>query len=292
MDSHGAYVALSRHREQVDLHYGKDDFADQLKFVRVLGRERAKDMAGDYGERDPARDFAERRGITFREKVTEMVRQIPAKVRGIFDGFRPGKSKLEMIPDLGSAANPQLRAIKQYARAHIDAVQMEARGLPILPHQSEALERAGKALEMLRPNGAADLAKAFYRAPDLAVEAAAGRSQAAHQAMKVEAELRADPGKRADRFVSDWRQMAEARDALQRGGDLTGAHGVAKQMAELAKGLERDPQLTERLTKRSRELGLDRQLERSLEREPPPASGLGAPAAWTLDSKEKSNEPE
>ncbi|MEG5073112.1 Ti-type conjugative transfer relaxase TraA, partial [Microcoleus sp. B3-D2] len=27
MDSHGAYVALSRHRTQVDLHYGKDDFA-------------------------------------------------------------------------------------------------------------------------------------------------------------------------------------------------------------------------------------------------------------------------
>ena len=275
LDSHGAYVALSRHREQVDLHYGRDDFADQLKLVRVLGRERAKDMAGDYGERDPARDFAERRGITFREKVAEMVRQIPAKMRGIFDGFRPGKSKLEAIPDPGSAANPQLRAITRYAKAHIDAVEMEARGLSILPHQSEALERAGKALDMLQPNGAADLAKAFDRAPDLAVEAAAGRSQAAHQAMKSEAELRADPGKRADRFVSDWRQMTEARDALQRGGDLAGARGVAKQMVELAKGLERDPQLTERLTKRTKELGLELNLERSLERELTASLGLG-----------------
>jgi hypothetical protein len=275
MDSHGAYVALSRHREQVDLHYGKDDFADQLKLVRLLGRERAKDMASDYAERDPARDFAERRGITFREKVAEIVRQIPAKVRGIFDGFRPGKSKLDAIPAAGSAANPQQRVIERYAKAHIDVVRMQARGLPVLLHQSEALDRAGKVLDELRPSGVTDLIKAFERAPELAVEAATGRSNAAYQAMKFEAELRTDPGKRADRFVNDWRQMAETRETLQRGGDVAGARGVAKQMAELAKGLERDPQLTDRLTKRSRELGLDRQLERSLERELTASLGLG-----------------
>ncbi len=275
MDSHGTYVALSRHREQIDLHYSKDDFADQLKLVRLLGRDRAKDMAGDYAERDPARDFAERRRITFREKVAEMVRQIPAKVRGIFDGFRPGKSKLEAIPVSGPAANPQYRAIERYAKAHIEVVQMQAQGLPVLPHQNEALDRAGKALDALRPSGATDLATAIERAPQLAVEAAAGRSQAAHQAMKMEAELRADPGKRADRFVSDWRQLSETREALQRGGDVAGARGVANRMAELAKGLERDPQLTARLQNRTRELGLDHKLERSLERELTATIGLG-----------------
>jgi ATP-dependent exoDNAse (exonuclease V) alpha subunit len=29
MDSHGAYVGMSRHRDGVALHYGRDDFADQ-----------------------------------------------------------------------------------------------------------------------------------------------------------------------------------------------------------------------------------------------------------------------
>src|SRR5690606_3465811 len=48
MDRHAAYVALSRHRSSVDLHYGKDDFADRSKLVRTLSRERAKDMASDY----------------------------------------------------------------------------------------------------------------------------------------------------------------------------------------------------------------------------------------------------
>ena len=50
LDRHAAYVALSRHREGVSLHYGQDDFADQAKLLRTLGRDRAKDMAADYGE--------------------------------------------------------------------------------------------------------------------------------------------------------------------------------------------------------------------------------------------------
>lgn len=65
MDRHSAYVALSRHRDGVQLHYGRDDFSDQRPLARTLSRERAKDMASDY-PRDPereARSFADRRGI-------------------------------------------------------------------------------------------------------------------------------------------------------------------------------------------------------------------------------------
>src|SRR5690606_37817173 len=66
MDSHSAYVALSRHRDSVQLYYGRDDLADMGRVVRTLSRERAKDMAGDYERAEPAQAFAERRGITFR----------------------------------------------------------------------------------------------------------------------------------------------------------------------------------------------------------------------------------
>ncbi|WP_240610417.1 Ti-type conjugative transfer relaxase TraA [Sphingomonas pokkalii] len=48
LDRHAAYVALSRHRERVDLHYGQDDFADAGRLARTLARERGKDMASDY----------------------------------------------------------------------------------------------------------------------------------------------------------------------------------------------------------------------------------------------------
>src|SRR3546814_8803157 len=66
MDRHSAYVALSRHRDGVQLHYGRDDFGDDRRLVRTLSRERAKDMACDYGrDRDAGiRAFAERRGLT------------------------------------------------------------------------------------------------------------------------------------------------------------------------------------------------------------------------------------
>ena len=89
MDAHASYVALSRHRGGVELHYGRDDFANQDRLTRTLSRDRAKDMASDYERADPVQGYAERRGITFRERVAEIVRKVvPEKVRNMFDGLR------------------------------------------------------------------------------------------------------------------------------------------------------------------------------------------------------------
>jgi hypothetical protein len=54
LDAHGSYVALSRHRDGVELHYGRDDFADRRELADKLGRDRSKDMATDYAGADPA----------------------------------------------------------------------------------------------------------------------------------------------------------------------------------------------------------------------------------------------
>jgi Ti-type conjugative transfer relaxase TraA len=81
MDRHSAYVGLTRHRDGVQVHYGRDDFADQSKLVRTLSRERSKDMASDYPLPDAAaRGFAERREFRFGEVARDMV----AKARGLF----------------------------------------------------------------------------------------------------------------------------------------------------------------------------------------------------------------
>ncbi|MDU6835680.1 MAG: AAA family ATPase, partial [Bradyrhizobium sp.] len=127
MDAHGSYVALSRHRDGMDLHYGRDDFASQDKLINVLSRDRAKDMASDY---EPARDYAERRGITFRERVervVEIVRQVPEKVRGLFDGLRPPaeggqgpERKVEEDPE-AALRRARGRALVRHARA-VDAI--------------------------------------------------------------------------------------------------------------------------------------------------------------------------
>src|SRR6201997_717726 len=91
MDAHGSYVALSRHRDGMDLHYGCDDFANQDRLIRTLSRDRAKDMASDYERGDPAQSYAERRGITFRTRVAEIVRKVvPEKVRDRIDDLLDG----------------------------------------------------------------------------------------------------------------------------------------------------------------------------------------------------------
>jgi len=161
----------------------------------------------------------------------------------------------------------QRKAVERYARAANDIGQMREQGLPTLPHQRDALEKAGKALDAIRPNGAAHLASALQRQPSLAREAADGRSQGAMRAMQLEAEIRVDPAQRADRFVSDWQRLGQARQAMQRDGDSNGAQRLTNRMTDMAKGLERDAQVESLLRSRTRELGIKTELGRDLARD-------------------------
>lgn len=247
MDSHGAYVSLSRHRDGVQLHYGRDDFKDESRLVRTLSRERAKDMASDYERRDPAQQFAERRGITFRERVVEIIQKLPERARGMFDGFRPkaqaperGQGMLanfrpqphgpergqeQARPGHARAPDPR-RAVERYARAAADIERMQGQGLPVLAHQREALDKARAGVKAIRPHAGADLASAIQRQSGLVHEAAQGRTQSAMRAMQLEAEIRSDPFQRADRFAQGWQQLQQHCNELQRDGDLRGMRKV------------------------------------------------------------------
>ena len=48
LDRHLTYVALTRHTGRSDLHYGRDEFQDEVQLAARLGRERAKDTTLDY----------------------------------------------------------------------------------------------------------------------------------------------------------------------------------------------------------------------------------------------------
>ena len=288
MDRHGAYVALSRHRDGVALYYGRDDFKDQSRLVRTLSRERGKDMALDYGKVDPARGFAERRGIGFGERLAEIIKTVPEKARGIFDnfhpqaepqrergmfdGFRPAPRPPERSEGLARDPQPMrvggLRgAVERYARAFDDVRQTRAQGLDPMPHQREALDRAREMLDAIRPHASSDLGAAFQREPELVREAAGGRGQDALHAMNKEAELRADPFQRADRFIEGWQQLRQVQEDLRRDGDFRGAKRVGQELAGMAKGLERDAQVESLLRGRTRELGIDAAMGRSVARD-------------------------
>ena len=48
LDRHATYVALSRHRETVNMHWGEDDFYSRDNMVSKIARERPKDTTLDY----------------------------------------------------------------------------------------------------------------------------------------------------------------------------------------------------------------------------------------------------
>ena len=283
MDRHAAYVGMSRHRDGVQLHYGRDDFADQRQLVRALSRDRAKDMAGDYApertEQDQARAFAERREIRFPELAREVAEKVRDKARGMFAGFRPKPAAEKTTsPDRGAAslsraqsreplAPSQARAIERYGRAAVDIGRMRDKGLPVLAHQEQALTKAGDALDQVRPNGARDLASAIERDPQLARDAAEGNTGGAAQAMETERQVRIDPEKRAGRFVEQWQGMKEARASMERAGDRAGAEKLGKRMEGIAGGLHRDPQLESVLQRRAPELALSMERGRSIGQE-------------------------
>ncbi|MGJ5199648.1 Ti-type conjugative transfer relaxase TraA [Bradyrhizobium sp. HKCCYLRH1030] len=290
MDAHSSYVALSRHRDEVDLHYGRDDFADADRLTRALSRDRAKDMASDYERADPLQSYAERRGITFRDRVTEIVRKImPEKLRDIFDGLRPsadvaglhiGQRPERATPERESsdpaadrrraevparnvaqdleadARRIRTRALVRHARA-VDAIfaAREAGGTASR-EQVRELQEARRAFDEMRPFGSHDAEAAFRKNPELAREAAGGQVSRAVRALQLESEVRTDPSRRADRFVERWQKLDQTSRRLYQAGDLSGYKATRSAMGDMAKSLERDPQLESVLANRKRELGI------------------------------------
>ncbi|KGB57719.1 Ti-type conjugative transfer relaxase TraA [Sphingopyxis sp. LC363] len=290
MDSHSAYVGLSRHRDGVSLHYGRDDFKDQGKLVRTLSRERAKDMAADYAKADPARAFAERRGIVMRERIVEaakklpetlsraglgIAKQVPEKARSIFAGFKPVVRRASVEPRDTSRTTDQRRAVERYARAQADINRMREKELPVLRHQHDALARAGDALGAIGPHARRDLASAFERQPELVAQAAQGNSQAAIRAMQLEAEVRTDPARRADRFVEGWQKLQQQRERSLTKGQQRTASRLSGEMGAMAQSLERDAQVESILSARKAALGIDARAVRPIGQELADIAGLG-----------------
>mgnify|MGYP000847622048 CR=1 FL=1 len=243
-------------------------------------------MAADYPRErdvDPARDpstslrraFAERRGISFRDRALEVVRKIvPEKVRSIFAGIKFDTPQPERQPsifaNLRLPAVPlepakavthdrdtlQRQVVQRHARAVDDIYKMRDRGLPTLPHQTSALDKARAALDELGKRASKNMERAYKADPSLAHEAADGRTQRAIRAMRLEAEIRSNPQLRADRFVQNWQHLdGQRRDAYARG-DHPAMHRVREHMSAMADGLHRDPQLESVLASRKRDLGI------------------------------------
>ena len=280
IDSHSTYVGMSRHRESVDVHYGRDDFATQSKLMRAASRERGKDMASDY-------------------KVSAAVKAAEPK-RGMFDGLdlsvshkNVGKTVPEVKRAVGlgdvrvnarslgpaPAQSPLDKAVERFARVTKEIVDVRRAGGKELPHEIDAYRKARAELDALRPGGASDLREAFGKSYQLTKETAAGRTAGAMAAMdrqdaaraaeRAAAEraarervrlatetkrIAADTEKRAELFVATWKkESAKVKEA-----PTYAARDAARaNLNDMAKSLHRDPQLESLLQNRRAQLGLD-----------------------------------
>ena len=268
LDRHGAYVALSRHRDSVDLHYGSDDFADRDRLVRTLGRERGKDMVADYTQADtyqPAVRAAEpkKTGLArVRDPFAGLdLRPVSKPLpRSVFDGLQLPTSPAQRAPAPVGLSS----AVQRFARATADILRMRKDGYTELPHQRVAYDKAAAALDQSRPDAARDLRAAFARDRELISGAAAGRPEAAIRAMVLEAELRASPERRADRFVQDWQKLARAHRSLRQADDHRAVTAIEKQMTGMARSMERDAQAESLVRKRLPSLGIEARAGASL----------------------------
>jgi len=277
LDRHAAYVALSRHRDEVHLHYGRDDFADEQRLARTLSRDRPKDSALNYDQ--SATRFAERRGFDrsrilaalAREPLVDRSHTVPEQPRrGRFDGLRlrasdaepaPKRSRFDGIrlstPTERAPAERQAalgNAVQRYARAVQDIGRMTEQGLPALEYQKAARAQAAQALDVVQRHGAHDLDAVFAREPGMVGEAANGRTANAIRQMQLEAELRTNLELRADRFVQAWQQLRARRDKLEGWQNEDARGAVENRMRAMAKGLEKDPALGAALSRRGSEL--------------------------------------
>jgi hypothetical protein len=288
LDAHGSYVALSRHRDGMELHYSRDDFANRDRLVNTMSRDRAKDMASDYERLDPAQDYAERRGITFRACVAEIVRSIvPEKLRnridGLLDGLRQSGERApapDAVQPEGESAgmgarhesaalatevaknpaealrNARTRALIRHARAADAILDAKREGHTLSVEQRRELTESRNAFEAVRPYGWQDAEAAYNKDNSLVYEAATGLPNRAIRALQLETEIRTAPARRADRFVERWRELDQTSQRQYEMGDMSGYKATRATMGDMAKSLERDPQMESILANRKRDLGI------------------------------------
>jgi Ti-type conjugative transfer relaxase TraA len=228
MDRHLAYVALSRHRSSVHLHWSAEEFGTSAQLAARLGRERAKDTSLDY-EADPLAAYAGRRGLA------------PAPFAADAD---PGDRLQEIRARL--ARDPGV------ARRNLQQARIAAAIRPVLPALTQAVPRQeaasaalGKAVAILGDKARAHaLAEASAQVALALVEAAERQEAAKTRAGIVdvpamptreppvrEAPARREPARREPMLAAV--QNPEERDSLGRG--LT--------PAEIAAAVARNPKV-------------------------------------------------
>jgi len=242
MDRHAAYVGLTRHREAVSLHYGRDDFREGKDLAWSLARERAKDTTLDYelgaGGSDQVAGFAERRGIVPRSEIvvstkaveraaheatthTKEASEREAPQRGMFSGLK-----------LGGGADRGQERVRDGAERQAQAQRSPFAGLRIGQEQGGAAPASGQ-----QSGGLEQAVEGYARAfADAERMRAARLPVLAHQELALQ-----QAGERLD--AADRQVGQDLRSALDRNPGL--AAGGSENRAALMAAIDRERKVHE-----------------------------------------------
>ena len=161
MDRHLTYVALTRHRDGVELHAGRDAFGDLAGLSARLGRDGSKEVTLDYIDQKQgqaaAQAYAERRGIAGRLEVeSEIVLKQSigaerAKTDGLWHGVERGIETAS--PEIETAAEMPAAAAPAPKRSMFAGLKLEAGLKRAEPGTSTGAERHAQASGMDEERG-------------------------------------------------------------------------------------------------------------------------------------------
>jgi hypothetical protein len=274
-------------RERLDRVLGREWLKDTsldygLAAGGTAGQPQIRSESGDS-----VRAYAERRGLVPESEIIVQGRQVtaavhevpkPAARRGKFSGLRLGASRTsDVVPEPERLVSPvestparvlteQERQDEQmerlaaaYAQAWGDAERMRRRGLPVLPHQEQALQAADRALEVFGSGTGLDVQGALEAAPVLAhgIETKDGRQALTAAAAQVRQDRQA-LDRRVREVVRGWAALEQAHDQAASRYDWDAARAVTQRLETYAQALKQDPQMEDVLRTRGAEFGVEK----------------------------------
>jgi hypothetical protein len=179
--------------------------------------------------------------------------------------------------------NARTKALVRHARV-IDAILSSGNAAGLgTPEQMRELTDPRNIFEKVRPHGWRDAEAAYVKNPELVREAGSGRVNRIVRALQLEAEIRtarsADPGTsptvRAERFVKRWQKLDQTSQRQYQVGDMANYRSTRSARPDMAKSLERDPQLESLLANHKKALGIQVESGRRLGAELAFTHGIG-----------------
>ncbi|WP_315927462.1 Ti-type conjugative transfer relaxase TraA [Mesorhizobium sp. SP-1A] len=152
LDRHLTYVAMTRHREDLAIYYGRRSFAKAGGLVSLLSRRNAKETTLDY-ERSPfyrqALRFAEARGLHLmkvartiaRDRLQWTIRQkgkltgLAARLAAIGIALGPARSGKQSVSNTIKGAKPMVAGITTFAKSVEQSVEDKLAADPGLKKQ-------------------------------------------------------------------------------------------------------------------------------------------------------------